>query len=266
VQALDVGAIVDGDILVSLARSSEFYLLTHYAPGTVYAEDLRRIARTGVAESLDLGRCDVLARYLASLHAERGGPPALYRRAIRDLLGHGEGVFGIIDGFPDGVEGAPRERLQALEERCLAWRWRLKDRDDHLTTTHGDFHPFNILFDEDTDLAVLDASRGARGDAADDVTCLAINYVFFALDVPHAWQRGLGVLWRRLWRIYLQAGGDVGVLQAAAPYFAWRGLVLTNPAWYPQLTTGSRSRLLDLVERALDAETFDPDWAEELFA
>ena len=266
VRALDVGAIIDGDTLQSLARSSELYLLTSYAPGTLYAEDLRKLTTRGKATEQDLRRCDTLARYLVDLHGRRGAWQApAYRRAIRDLLGHGEGIFGIVDGFPDDVPSAPAGRLRCIEERCLSWRWRLRNRASHLTTTHGDFHPFNLVFDDDHRLHVLDASRGGRGDAADDVTCLAINYIFFALDAPGSWAEGLGVLYRKLWATYLDGGGDQGVLEAAAPYLAWRGLVLANPRWYPHLTPGSRDRLLRLIERTLDARAFDPAWAETLF-
>src|SRR6266545_2073979 len=45
VAALDVGAILDDGRLASLRRAGEFYLLTAYAPGELYAGDLRRIAR-----------------------------------------------------------------------------------------------------------------------------------------------------------------------------------------------------------------------------
>ena len=52
-RALDVGAFRQDGTSVSLLDSGEFYLLTEFAPGTAYAEDLRRIARTQVVESRD---------------------------------------------------------------------------------------------------------------------------------------------------------------------------------------------------------------------
>jgi hypothetical protein len=45
IQALDVGAVLEDGRLVSLRDAKEHYLLTTYAPGVPYAEDLRRIAR-----------------------------------------------------------------------------------------------------------------------------------------------------------------------------------------------------------------------------
>ncbi len=265
VSALDVGIIGAGGHLHSLRQGGEFYLLTDFAPGSLYAHDLRRIAAEKRITPADPIRCQTLVQYLVSLHAQREDRPAAYTRAIRNLVGDGEGIFGMTDNYPAQVEQAPPARLQAIEARCVEWRWRLRGRERRLTRTHGDFHPFNILFDEQDELALLDASRGCRGDPADDVTCLAINYVFFALEHNGAWQAGLGDLWRRFWREYLDETGDHELLEVAPPFLAWRALVLANPHWYPEMHPGVRDSLLRLVEQALDAARFDPDSAEALF-
>jgi hypothetical protein len=264
VRAVDLGVIGAGGELQSMREGTEHYLITTYAPGTIYAEDLRRIASERVATPEDVERVDALARYLAALHTPIAPAGARYRRAIRDLLGSGEGIFGIIDGYPDGVPGAPRDRLKEIESQCAVWRWRLRDRDDRLTRTHGDFHPFNIVFDGDTP-TLLDASRGGCGDPADDVTALAINFLLFAIDAPHAWGRGLGVLWRHLWHRYLAERADTGLLGVAPPFLMWRALVVGNPKFYPQLTSRGRDKLLGFASEALDQQTLDPTWAEELF-
>lgn len=271
VRALDVGAIRDDGRLVSLRDAGEFYLVTDFADGVLYADDLRRIARDGTAAPLDVARCDALAHYLAALHAQRFDDVAAWHRAIRDLVGHGEGVFGMVDGYPPDTPAAPPARLRAIEERCLAWRWRLRDRAGRLARTHGDFHPFNILFrppgpgTDGTRLALLDASRGGKGDPADDVVALSVNYVFFAVERPAAWKRGLGVLWRRFWDAYRTASRDDGVLETAAPFLAWRALVLASPRFYPHVGAGARDAILGLAERALAGDRFDPAWAEALF-
>jgi hypothetical protein len=264
VEAVDVGAIVDGG-LVSLRRAGEFYLLTSYADGHLYAEELRRIADARRASPEDVARCERLARYLVALHRERRDCPSAYVRAIRDLVGHGEGIFGLIDGYPSDVPAAPPARLEAIERRCVAWRWRLRGREARLARTHGDFHPFNVVFDDRGELSLLDASRGSEGDPADDVTCMAINYAFFAVGSPGAWEGALRGLWRRFWGLYLAESGDAGLLEAAPPYFAWRALVLANPRWYPALAADARDRLLGLVEGTLDRGRLDPDDAEALF-
>jgi hypothetical protein len=263
-KALDVGAITSAGELRPLGDADEFYLLTEWAEGEVYADDLRRVARLGRAEPLDVQRAEALAEVLADLHARRDvGPPAAYTRALRDLVGSGEGIAGIVDGYGDGAPGAPRARLDALERACLAWRQRLKHRAERLARTHGDFHPFNLVFAPGARApTLLDTSRGSRGDPADDVTCLSINYLFFGLEHRASWSHGLGELWRAFWRSYL-AKGDPGVLETAAPFFAWRALVVCNPQWYPKLPGDDRDRVLRFAERVLAAERFDPAWGEE---
>jgi hypothetical protein len=262
VRALEVGAVDRDGHLVSLPAECELYMLTEYAQGAIYADELRRIARDGVATEQNVAHVDVLARYLAALHEPLTRPHA-YRRAIRDLVGHGEGIFGIIDGYPDDTPAASPERLHAIEERCASWRWRLRGRADRLVRTHGDFHPFNILFDGD-ELRLLDASRGTCGDAADDLTALAVNYVLFALEHPASWARGLGVLWHRLWQTYFAARPDADLLAVAPPYFAWRALVVCNPCFYPALAAPARDALLGLATRWLDAGCLDLASPEEL--
>jgi hypothetical protein len=272
VRAVDVGALAADGRLVSLRAAGEPYLVTEWAPGALYAEDLRRVGREGEAGALDVARADALASFLARLHAKRGGDPAAWRRAVRDLLGHGEGIFGMVDGYPDDVPGAPPARLRRLEERCLAWRWKLRGRTGRLARTHGDFHPFNVVFapttpDEDgTRFTLLDASRGGQGDPADDLTALSINYVFFAAEHPGAWRRGLRPLWRRFWSRWLEESGDREALETAPPFLAWRALVLASPRFYPRLHAGARDLLLRLAEIALDAGRLDLDLPDALLA
>jgi hypothetical protein len=267
VRALDVGTILGDGRLLSLGGGGEFYLLTGFAEGRMYSEDLRRVVTQGEARDGDLARCEALARWLVRLHAARIDEPDAYTRAVRDLLGHGEGIFGMVDGYGPAVPAAPPARLRGIEERCLAFRWRLRGREARLARTHGDFHPFNVVFEEGEGVrfTLLDASRGCKGDPADDVTAMAVNFVFFAIDRRGSWASGLGRLWERFWEVYLGESGDRGLLEAAAPWLAWRCLVVCCPRFYPGLSAGGRDAILALAERALDAPRFDPKWAGELF-
>jgi hypothetical protein len=266
VEVVDVGAYRALDDCVSLTGTDEFYVLTAHATGRVYADDLRHIARTGRLDATDLARSRTLVTYLTRLHARRPPHPRTgYERFVRDTLGSGEGIFGISDGYPDDVPSAPRARLDRIEERCLAWRFRLRKHTERLRRTHGDFHPFNVLFNESSELALLDASRGAVGDPGDDVSCMTINYPFFSLDQPGAWREAFAPLWHAFWTAYLRETRDDGVLGVVAPLFAWRGLVLASPTWYPDLAAADRDRILSFVERVLDAERFSPAMADEFF-
>ena len=262
VTAIDAGVVRDDGELVSLAKSGEPYLLTTWADGTLYADDLRRIADTSTASDLDVSRAERLAQVLLEIHAQPGSHAGAYTRAIRDLLGHGEGVFGLVDSYTE-----PLPILRELEEACLAWRWKLRTQTQRLRRTHGDFHPFNIVFGPssgDDDVHLLDASRGSEGDPADDVACLAINYLFFGIG--HAnWRAGLGRLWDQFWLTYL-AGDRVDVLAAVAPFFCWRALVLASPIWYPNIEQSDRTRILEFAKRVLAAERFDPAWGAETMA
>lgn len=266
VEALDVGAIRRDGSLVPLVDTREFYLLTSWSEGSLYADDLRRVATTGEATSLDVARAETLARYLAELHAARGSHEGAYVRAIRDLVGHGEGIAGMVDGYPPETPGASRERLEGIERSCLSWRFRLRGQVERLRRTHGDFHPFNLLFGEGTELTVLDTSRGSEGDPADDVAALTVNYLFFGLAHRDRWARGLGALWETFFTTYLREARDVDVLSAIAPFYAWRALVIASPRWYPNLSSSERDRILGFAERVLSADRFDPSWAAEIMA
>jgi len=263
IPAIDVGAIGASGELTSLREAGELYLLTGYAEGTLYADDLRRIATDCRSTALDLARVDALTSYLATLHTPIDAP-LRYRRAIRDLVGSGEGLFGILDSYPVDVPGASATRLQAIEARCVDWRWRLRGHEGRLTRTHGDFHPFNVVFDQ-AQLTCLDASRGACGDPADDVTAMSINYLLFALDRPEAWRNGLGPLWHQFWASYRRLRPDPSLTMVVPPFLAWRAIVVCNPRFYPGLSAGAREALLGLAEAALASTHFEPAWADELF-
>lgn len=264
-QALDVGTFRSDGTSISLKESGEFYLLTEYVPGHPYAQDLRRIAKAKTTEAGDFERVRVMVDYLVTLHSPRPESTGAYTRSLRDLMGGGEGIFGIVDGYPLGADEAMAAHLQRIEVRCLSWRWRLKRRSARPTRIHGDFHPFNVLFDDSAALHVLDASRGSLGDAADDVACMAVNFVFFSLEDRTAWHGAFRPLWCEFWDRYLNRSGDRELLSVVAPFLAWRLLVLACPVWYPNLPQPARERLLQFAESALETDCFAPTLADAVF-
>lgn len=266
VPAVDVGVVTRHGGLTSLADAGEFYTLTEYVDGVPYVEDLWRIAKEKRLRSSDRHRCSALASYLVDLHARKIDRPGAYRRAIRDLVGHGEGIFGLIDNYPENAPGVSLDRLRSIEARSTEWRFRLRKHTGRLSRTHGDFHPFNLLFDDEDRLALLDASRGCLGDPADDVTCLTVNYAFFGLEHEGAWRDAFSELWSSFWVEYLRGSADRELLEAAPPYLAWRILVLTNPLWYPHIRRGTRETLLDFAEATLKEGALDPDAVARLFS
>ncbi|MFQ5520892.1 MAG: phosphotransferase family protein [Candidatus Methylomirabilia bacterium] len=259
VRSLDVGAFQrDGDI-VSLRNVEEPFILMEYVEGAGYFQDLTRLRDTGDLADLDLDRADALCDYLVEIHRVRGTDPVLYVRRIRELVGHGECIMGLTDSYPDPHGFITPELLESIEHRCVAWRWRLRRRTHRLRQVHGDFHPWNILFQAGTEFRVLDRARGEWGEPADDVACLTMNYLFFSLQRSEKLEGALETLFRRFWERYLEKTGDRELLEVTGPFFAFRGLVMASPLWYPNLSEGVRRKLFAFIQGVLDADMFDPE-------
>lgn len=258
VPALDVGAFAGDGSLFSVASAREFFVLTEWADGSAYQHDLERIMKTGRLTPLDRARMKALADYLARIHRVKRRQPDLYRRRLRELIGHGECIMGLTDSYPLPCGFITAHRLRRIEEACNRHRWRLRTRANRLSQVHGDFHPWNVLFRRKTDFSVLDRSRGEWGEPADDVTAMTINYLFCSLQRWGELRGPFETLFRGFWERYLAESRDHGVLETAAPFFAFRGLVIASPVWYPNLTTEVRRAIFRFIENVLAGERFDP--------
>lgn len=262
IRAVDIGAFASDGSLVSMEHG-ELFLMTDFVEGELYATDLHALSSCATAPPTALARARALATYLAHLHATVA-EPSTYTRSVRDTVGAGEGIFGIIDGYPAAHAVATAARLHAIETAAVAWRWRLRAHTARARRTHGDFHPFNLLFRDGVDFSVLDCSRGGVGEPADDVTCLSINYLFFAMSQTGTFDGALRAVWNAFWETYLTASGDPGILTVVAPFFAWRALVLASPVWYPNIPDAVRHTLLTFAENLLGGATFAPAHVETL--
>ena len=263
VRSVDVAVFRRDGSAVSLGDVEEFFVLTEYAEGRSYSEDLVRMRNDGTLANTDVPRADALCDYLVEIHRTQTDAPGLYVRRIRELIGHSECIMGLIDSYPCSRDIIDRTLLKEIEQRCVDWRWRLKDRVHRLRQVHGDFHPWNILFREGTEFAVLDRSRGEFGEAADDVTSLTMNYLFFSLQRSGRLEGGLEVLFRRFWDRYLKQSEDLEMLQVVAPFFAFRGLVMAHPVWYPNLTKDVRQKLFNFIQSVLEDDVFSPEKVNE---
>jgi len=111
------------DRLISVKDAKEFYIFMEEAKGEPYFKDLDAILKRGYLDELDKERAKMLAHFLADIHALRySGQDAkiLYRRRIRDLIGHGECVMGIIDAY-DPVDFTTDGELVVYAGKCLNW-------------------------------------------------------------------------------------------------------------------------------------------------
>lgn len=259
VRSLDAGVFRRDGSAVSVGDAEEFFVLTEYSEGRGYFEDLTRMRDDPKLMEIDIARADALCDYLVEIHRVEGDNPELYVRRIRELVGHSECIMGLIDSYPAQRDIIDRGLLQEIEQQCVDWRWRLKDRIHRLRQVHGDFHPWNILFRENADFGLLDRSRGEWGEPADDVTCLTMNYLFFSLQRSGRLDGNLESLFRRFWDRYLTNSGDVEMLQVVAPFFAFRGLVMAHPIWYPNLAKDVREKLFNFIRAVLKEESFSPD-------
>ena len=259
VRSLDSGAFLDSGAIISTGRTREFFLLTEFVHGQGYFKDLDRIKHSSTAAEEDLKRVMALSDYLVGIHAHKLDAPGLYSRKIRDLLGHGECIMGMIDNYPLSYDFIDQPLLKQIEISCLEWRWNIKHRSHRLCQVHGDFHPYNILFREGTDFTLLDRSRGEWGEAADDTTCLSINYLLSSLLRSGRLEGPFEIMFHSFWENYLAKTNDREMLEVAAPFFAWRGLVIASPVWYPHLPGGVRRSLFNFIRNVLADARFAPE-------
>ncbi|MEM1586211.1 MAG: phosphotransferase [Candidatus Bathyarchaeia archaeon] len=258
VKSIDVGAFTTSGELKSLGDYREFFILTEYVEGSPYYLDLENIKSRGELASLDVKRCLALSDYLVEIHSVKGvGLEPLYIRRVRDLIGHGEYIMGLIDSYPPGLDYADERTLMEIEHKCVEWRWRLKKKAYRCARVHGDFHPWNILFREGTDFTVLDRSRGEWGEPADDLAALTINYLFFSLQAYGEIKDPFKKLFELFWENYLSKTGDEEILTVIQPFYAWRGLVIASPIWYPNLARETRIKIFNFIRSVLETEKID---------
>ncbi len=260
VRAVDVLSEMEDGTIRPIGGGKEYYLLMEKGEGKDYFNDLSGFSRKDKLERSDVAKIKAMASYLAGIHAAKKESKALYWRKLRDTIGHGECLMGVFDTYPEEV--LSYEEMAEIEKMCIDWRARLKPKAHRLSQIHGDFHPGNIWFRDDSDFILLDRSRGPWGEPADDVTALAINYIFFSLknhgDVRGAYREGLKLFFDE----YMKASGDEELTAVVAPFFAFRTAVVANPVFYPELSPAQRTVIFRFLRSVLSIETFNPEKIE----
>lgn len=240
--------------LISLGEAEEFFIVMEEAKGTPYFEDLGRIARTGVTEG-DRRRVQALADFLAELHSSKIDNPSLYRRKIRDTVGHGECLMGVLDTYPEVGFTSNIEMVQIVM-KAVKWWGRIKDRGHRLSVVHGDFHPGNIWW-KGEEFTLLDRSRGLYGEPADDLTALTINYILYDLQRTPDFTGPFRELFDLFFDRYIQWTADEEVFEVMAPFYAFRAAVVADPMLYPDVDDSVRRKIFNFTQNILDEQVFD---------
>ncbi len=257
VHSLDVGYFTQEGELYSAGKADEYFILMEKIEGKEYFLDLERIKKDGKLTYLDIERTEALSTYLAEIHANRHDDRELYLRKIRDTVGHGECIMGLTDSYPDDLDFVTWGDLCGIEKKCVDWRYKIKGMTHRLCMTHGDFHPWNIMFREGADFTVLDRSRGEWGEAADDVSSITMNYLFYSLQKYGELAGPFGEMFELFFDNYLERTGDRELLEVIQLFYVFRSLVVASPIWYPNLDTGVRKKLFNYINNILDSEVFD---------
>jgi len=270
VKAVDVLAELKDGSIKSIGGGREYYLLMERAEGRHYFNDLAGFSKKERLDHVDIQKILAMTSYLSKIHSVKKESKQLYWRKVRDTIGHGECLMGVFDTYPDGAIAF--KEMADIEKMCVDWRMRLKPKYGRLCQIHGDFHPGNIWFKENggqgsgvrgTDFILLDRSRGAWGDAADDVTALTINYIFFSINHSGKVKGPYLEALRLFYKEYIEKTGDKELLKVAAPFYAFRGAVVANPAFYPDVTPAKRRKIFNFVHNVLRARSFNPDKVNE---
>lgn len=260
VKSIDIVAEEDKNI-VSIGNAKEFYLLMEEANGMDYFNDLNIIFEDGINE-VDEKRVKNLAKYLAEIHKEKFNGDLetrkiLYRRRIRDLIGHGECIMGIVDTYPKsnflGIN------LTEITKKSVEWWGKIKDKDYRLCVVHGDFHPGNIWFKDKItteDFILLDRSRGEYGEPGDDVSCLASNFLHYSIRKYKKLDKEFEELMYIFFDEYLNLTKDEEIFNVIPPFFTFRAIVIANPLFYKD-PNEVKIKLLKFSRNVLDYEKFE---------
>ncbi|MCX7793410.1 MAG: hypothetical protein N2257_03250 [Thermodesulfovibrionales bacterium] len=266
VRAVDVLQLKKDKTLTSIKDGVEYYLLMDKACGVNYFKDLEEMKDKTSLNERDRNKIKTMVNYLAEIHSlkpeiEPNLKRSLYLRKLRDTIGHGECLMGVFDTYPEGT--LSYKEMEETEILAIPWRYRLRNRINRLCQIHGDFHPGNIWF-RDGDFILLDRSRGPWGEAADDITALTVNYIFFSIKYHGLVKSPYTDALELFYNEYMELTGDRELLSTVQPFYAFRAAVVGNPVFYPDLTPESRRAIFNFMKNILKKDIFEPDNVNQL--
>jgi len=234
IKAIDVGSVQDDDSLLSVGKPKDFFIIMEEAKGTDYWKDMDEMRDRGSLSEDDKKRIKVLANYLANIHSTKytgNNSEFLYKRVVRDFIGHGELTMGVIDTFPKKLDFVTNKELVEIVKKQVEWWEKIKYKHERLTVVHGDFWQGNIWFDNDK-LVVLDRSRFRYGEPADDTTALTANFITYSVFAYGEFKDPYKELLELFFMEYFKKRNDPGMFQVSPLFYTFRSLVSIHPLFY----------------------------------
>jgi len=234
VKVIDVGSIQEDDSLLSIGKPKDFFIILEEAKGTEYWKNLDEIRNRERLLENDEKKIKCLANYLTKIHSikyNEGNRESLYKRVIRDFVGHGELTMGVIDTFPKKLDFISNKKLVDIVKKMVEWWEKIKYKNERLAIVHGDFYPGNIWFDGEK-LIVLDRSRFRYGEPADDTTCLTINIINYSVLTFGEFKDPFKELLELFFMEYFKKRNDPELFKVSPLFYAFRSLVCIHPLFY----------------------------------
>lgn len=265
IRSHDVISLQDSGKLFSLGNPKEFFILMETAQGKDLFNDLEDIKSTGILKEEHKKKIILLSDFLVNIHKKKHKDISLYRRKIRDTIGSGESLLGILDMYPDKEYHKFENSWKKIIKISIDY-WSISRTLVHrLSEIHGDFHPGNLWFKEDK-LTILDRARGRFGEPADDISAFIINLIFFSVIKEGSFKGEFKEIFDIFWNNYFKKTKDREMRKILAPYLAFRAAVICNPLFYnddffngKEKAASVREKMINFALNSLQDKEFFPE-------
>lgn len=265
VKSNDVIALNKDNSLTSLGNSKEFFILMEEARGVDFFKDFKEIKKRRSLIEGDRSKIKILSDFLVKLHESKNPSVHLYRRKIRDTLGSGGSLMGILDIYPDSEYNLFAKTWEVIVKKTIKFWNKSRNLSHRTTEIHGDFHPGNLWFDN-LKLTVLDRAGGRFGEAADDLAAFLINPLFFSVIQTGSFIGMFKEMFDLFWNNYFKQTKDREMRKIIAPYLVFRVAVVCNPLFYPDKfykdstnAKETRRRMINFAKNILNDDEFSPE-------